>query len=243
MSSHESLDTLDFEEILAIKLLIMKILVVEDDSKARKILQRGLTDEGFVVETCGNGDYALALLEDAVYDLVLLDVMLPGTDGWAVLRQVRRLSMNTLVMMVTAKDSVDHRVKGLSLGADDYLVKPFAFAELVARIRALSRRASQTYVEMLEFEDLQIDPKRHQARRADRNLQLSAKEFSLLSLLLEHQGVVLTRTFIVDRIWDTAFDGDSNVVEVNMRRLRSKVDDPFPRKLLHTIRGAGYVIR
>lgn len=221
----------------------MRILVVEDDPKARKILERGLTDEGFAVETCGNGEYAWALISETSYDMVLLDVMLPGKDGWAVLDHIRRMSSNMLVLMVTARDSVDHRVRGLSLGADDYLVKPFAFAELVARIRALARRSVVTTTDVHAFEDLLIDPRRHSARRAEQPLQLSSKEFNLLSLLVQHQGEVLTRSYIIDRVWDTAFDCDSNIVEVNIRRLRSKLDDPFPRKMLHTIRGRGYVIR
>lgn len=221
----------------------MKLLIVEDDPKVRTILEKGLTDEGFVVDTCANGVDAVDLAATGQHDLMLLDVMMPVMDGWQVLAAVREARMNVLVLMLTARDAVEHKVKGLSLGADDYLVKPFAFAELVARIRALMRRHSKTVADVFKFDDLIVDPRRHVVKRSDRDLELSPKEINLLSLLLTYQGEVLTRAFIIDRVWDMAFDYDSNVVEVNIRRLRAKIDDPFPRKILHTVRGRGYVIR
>ncbi len=221
----------------------MKLLIVEDDPKVRAILEKGLTDEGFVVDTCANGVDAVELAATGQHDLMLLDVMMPTMDGWQVLAAVREARMNVLVLMLTARDAVEHRVKGLSLGADDYLVKPFAFAELVARIRALMRRHSKTVADVFKFDDLTVDPRRHVVKRSDMDLELSPKEINLLSLLLTYQGEVLTRAFIIDRVWDMAFDYDSNVVEVNIRRLRAKIDDPFPRKILHTVRGRGYVIR
>jgi two-component system, OmpR family, copper resistance phosphate regulon response regulator CusR len=221
----------------------MRILVIEDDPKTAKILKSGLSEEGFVVDVSDNGENGLHLANSAIYSLVVLDVMLPGLDGWQILRSLREAENNVRILMVTARDSVDHKIKGLTLGADDYLVKPFSFAELVARVRALLRRDTMIASEVQRFDDLVVEPRRHVASRAGTPLVLSAKEISLLSLLLAHQGEVLTRTFIIEKIWDMMFDCDSNVVDVNVRRLRAKVDDPFPRKILHTVRGRGYVIR
>lgn len=221
----------------------MKLLIADDDEKVRRILVKGLADEGFVVDACANGVDAIDMLDSGQYDLCLLDVMMPQMDGWEVLANLRRQKSNALVLMLTARDAIEHKVKGFALGADDYLVKPFAFAELVARIRALLRRVASSPREIYQYDDLFVDPRRHIARRSDRLVELSPKEINLLALLMMHQGEVLTRAFIIDRVWDMSYDFDSNVVEVNMRRLRSKIDDPFPRKILHTIRGRGYVLR
>jgi two-component system copper resistance phosphate regulon response regulator CusR len=192
-----------------------------------------------------NGIDGLHLVLEGDYDLVLLDVMLPGIDGFAVLRALRAVR-NTPVLMLTARDEVDDRVRGLQEGADDYLVKPFAFSELLARVQALLRRGGPQHVERepnrVHLADLEVDLLRRRAHRGSQRLELTAKEFSLLSLLLRRQAEVLSRTVIAEQVWDMNFDSDTNVVEVAVRRLRSKIDDPFEKKLLHTVRGMGYVM-
>lgn len=177
------------------------------------------------------------------HDMVLLDVALPGRDGWDILAEMRRREIRTPVLMLTAQDAVEHRVKGLSLGADDYLVKPFAFSELVARMRSILRRCNLAGGDADRFEDLVLDRARHYATRGDQSLDLTMMEFDLLHLLVRHQREVLSRTFISERVWGMNFDGESNAIEVMMRRLRRKVDEPFERKLIHTVRGLGYVVR
>jgi two-component system copper resistance phosphate regulon response regulator CusR len=221
----------------------MKVLVVEDDRKTAQLLKVGLVDEGFTVDLCFNGEDAAEMVDQELFDLVILDVMLPGWDGWQVLQHIRDRRIDALVIMLTARDAVEHRVRGLNSGADDYLVKPFAFAELVARVRALLRRKGPPRDEVFQYQDLSVDVRRHVVRRGGARIELSPTELKLLSLLLEHQGEVLTRSFIVDRVWDMSFDSDSNVVDVNVRRIRAKIDAPFEQKILHTIRGRGYVIR
>jgi len=221
----------------------MRMLVVEDDQKTLRLLQQGFQEHGFVVDGLGSGIDGLdaALARD--YDMIVLDVMLPGKDGWQVLDQLRQEDANTPVVMLTARDAVEYRVRGLSAGADDYVVKPFAFSELLARVHSILKRRKPTVSDLLEIDDLKIDPRRFEVSRAGRRVALTAKEFALLELLVRQQGNVLTRTYIAEQVWDMSFDGDSNVVEVNIRRLRAKVDDPHPRKLIHTVRGRGYVIR
>jgi two-component system, OmpR family, copper resistance phosphate regulon response regulator CusR len=221
----------------------MKLLVVEDDEKTVRLLKQGFGEHGFVVDDCRNGIDGLESALSQVYDMIVLDVMLPGKDGWDVLSQLRTADRNTPVVMLTARDAVEYRVKGLTIGADDYVVKPFAFSELIARIHTILRRRKQVAPEFLEFEDLVVDPKRFEVERAGKIIDLTSKEFLLLELLLRQPGHVLSRTYIAEQVWDMAFDCDSNVVEVNIRRLRAKIDDPFARKLIHTIRGRGYVIR
>ncbi len=221
----------------------MKLLVIEDDLKTAELMRKGLSDEGFTVDLCFNGVDGLEQAQSNLHDLIILDVMLPKLDGWLVLTRLRSYGLSTPVLMLTARDSVEQRVKGLSLGADDYVVKPFAFSELVARIRTVLRRATAAVIEDICFEDLRLDPRRHHVDRNKSAIELSSKEFKLLELLLRHQGEVLSRTFISERVWDMLFDGDSNIVDVNIRRLRAKVDDPYPRKLIQTVRGRGYVIR
>ena len=221
----------------------MKFLVVEDDAKTSGFLQRGLSEEGFVVDVCGDGADGLDLASGGQYDLVILDIMLPLADGWTVLRDLRRIGNTTPVLILTARDGVKDRIRGLSLGADDYLIKPFAFGELLARIRAVLRRNVGAAADILRIDDLVLDPMRGKARRGDQTIDLTPKEIQLLELLMRHEDEVLSRTFIAERVWDMSFDSDSNVIDVNIRRLRSKVDDPFPRKLIHTVRGRGYVVR
>jgi two-component system copper resistance phosphate regulon response regulator CusR len=219
----------------------MKVLIVEDEAKTGDYLRKGLTENGFVVDLVSNGmdGLHLALTED--YAVIVLDVMLPGMDGWSVLRELRK-AKDTPVIFLTARDEVEDRVKGLELGADDYLVKPFAFSELLARLRTLLRRGRNVQAEALTIADLELDPVRRRVARGATRIDLTAKEFALLHLLMRRQGEVLSRTFIAEQVWDMNFDSDTNVVEVAIRRLRAKMDDPFERKLLHTVRGMGYVL-
>jgi two-component system, OmpR family, copper resistance phosphate regulon response regulator CusR len=221
----------------------MKLLVVEDDPKAARFLKKGLGEEGFVVDLCHDGQEGLDAALTGEYGLMVLDVMLPLLDGWSVLEEMRSRSCQMPVLMLTAQDSVAHRIRGLSHGADDYLVKPYAFGELAARIRAVLRRNGGVSLQgALRLEDLTVDPKSGRAERAGRKLELTAKELQLLEFLLQHQGEVLSRTFIAEAVWEMTFESDSNVIDVNIRRLRAKVDDPFDRKLIHTVRGRGYVV-
>ena len=220
----------------------MKILVVEDEKKTAAYLKKGLTESGFVVDIAEDGSAGLDFAHAGDYGLIVLDVMLPGKDGWSVLAELRRLGRDTPVLFLTARDAVEDRVRGLREGADDYLVKPFAFAELLERVRTLLRRSPVRQPETLRIGDLEIDSSRHRAMRAGKRLDLTPKEFSLLSLLARRKGEVLTRTLIAGQVWDMNFDSHTNVVEVHMRRLRAKVDDPFEHKLIRTVRGVGYVL-
>lgn len=219
----------------------MKVLIIEDETKAGDYLRKGLGENGFVVDLANNGRDGLHLALTGEYDIIVLDVMLPAKDGWQVLQELR-LSRQTPVIFLTAKDKVEDKVKGLELGADDYLVKPFAFSELLARIRTLLRRGKVQQPEVLRVADLELDPIRRRASRDGTRIDLTAKEFTLLYLFLRRQGEVLSRTFIAEQVWDMNFDSDTNVVEVAMRRLRAKIDDNFNNKLIHTIRGMGYVL-
>jgi two-component system copper resistance phosphate regulon response regulator CusR len=220
----------------------VKVLVIEDEGKTAGYLRKGLTENGFVVDVAANGRDGLHLAGTGLFDVVILDVMLPERDGWSVLTALRQAGVRTPVLLLTARDAVADRVKGLELGADDYLVKPFAFAELLARIRTVLRRGPARQPDMVAVGDLEIDLVRHRATRAGQRLDLTPKEFSLLSLLARRQGEVLTRTLIAEQVWDMTFGADSNVVDVHVRRLRTKVDSPFERKLIHTVRGVGYVL-
>jgi two-component system copper resistance phosphate regulon response regulator CusR len=220
----------------------MRLLIVEDEPKTAAYLKKGLGENGFVTDLAHDGDQALNFTAAAKYDLIVLDIMLPKRDGWSVLEALRANGNETPVICLTARDAVEDRVKGLQSGADDYLTKPFAFSELLARIRTVLRRSPQRAAEMIRIADLEVDLPRQRAVRAGRRLDLTQKEFSLLSLLARNAGNVLSRTAIAEQVWDMNFDCDTNVVEVHVRRLRSKVDDPFARKLIRTVRGVGYAL-
>lgn len=220
----------------------MRILIVEDEAKAADYLRQGLTESGYVADVARTGTDGKHLAETGEYDLVLLDVNLPGLSGWDVLAAIRARGA-TPVLMLTARGLLDEKVKGLDLGADDYLVKPFQFPELLARVRTLLRRGVRPPAqEALRVADLTLDPGRHRAFRGSTRINLTAKEFTLLQLLMRRTGEVLTRTQIASSVWDINFDSNTNVVEVAVRRLRIKVDDGFEPKLIHTIRGVGYVL-
>ena len=220
----------------------MKILIVEDEAKTGNYLKQGLTEAGFVADIARDGMDGVHLALTEMYDLVVLDVMLPGLDGWRVLQEIRRAGRELPVLFLTARDHVEDRVRGLDLGADDYLVKPFAFSELLARVRTLLRRGKAMEIEVLRAADLELDLRRRRVTRAGKRIDLTAKEFALLELLLRRQGEVLPRSLIASQVWDMNFDSDTNVIEVAVRRLRSKVDDEFEPKLIKTVRGMGYVI-
>jgi len=221
----------------------MKILIVEDEPKIGDYLRQGLAEAGFVVDLARDGLDGLHLALTEAYDLAILDVMLPGIDGWQVLQGIRRSGKEIPVLFLTARDDVDDRVKGLELGADDYLVKPFAFSELLARVRTLLRRGGKTKEsEILRAADLELDLIRRRVARSGKKINLASKEFALLELLLRRQGEVLPRSLIASQVWDMNFDSDTNVIEVAIRRLRAKVDDGFEPKLIHTVRGMGYVL-
>ena len=234
--------TLDGDYSNPIAYPIMRLLVVEDEKKTREYLAKGLRESGFVVDVAEDGETGLHLARSEDYDLVIVDVMLPGRDGWSVVREMRRAGKQTPALFLTARDAIEDRVKGLELGADDYMPKPFAYAELLARVRALLRRGPGRQPELLRISDLELDLVRHKASRTGQTLDLSPKEFALLSLLMRRSGEVLTRTLIASQVWDINFDSDTNLVEVSVGRLRRKVDDSFEKKLIHTVRGVGYVL-
>jgi two-component system copper resistance phosphate regulon response regulator CusR len=220
----------------------MKLLIVEDEPKTAGFLKKGLEENGFSADIATDGTIAGSLIRRGSYDLIILDAMLPGVDGWTVLKDMRQRRDQTPALFLTARDAVADRVHGLDLGADDYLVKPFAFSELLARIRTILRRGPQRQAATLQVADLVIDVQRHRALRAGRLLDLTPKEFLLLALLARRAGDVITRTLIAEQVWDINFDSGANVVDVHMHRLRAKVDDPFPARLIHTVRGIGYVL-
>ena len=221
----------------------MKILLVEDEPKTGDYLKQGLVEAGFSVDLLRDGTDGLHHALTDSFDLAILDVMLPGLDGWGILNGIRRAGKDMPVLFLTARDAVEDRVKGLELGADDYLVKPFAFSELLARVRTLLRRGSKTPgADTLRLADLELDLLRRRVSRAGKRIDLTAKEFALLELLLRRQGEVLPRSLIASQVWDMNFDSDTNVIEVAIRRLRAKVDDPHEPKLIHTARGMGYVL-
>ena len=220
----------------------MRLLVIEDEAKTAKFLKKGLSEAGFVVDVALDGQDGLELAKNVEFDIIILDIMLPGLDGWQVLTGLRQAGKTTQVLFLTARDAVHERVRGFELGADDYLVKPFAFSELLARVRSRLRRMPARPQDVVCMADLEIDLLRHRATRGGRRLDLTTKEFLLLSLLARRAGEVLSRTVIAESVWDMNFDSETNVVDVSVRRLRSKVDDPFASKLIHTVRGAGYVL-
>ncbi|MBI3772441.1 MAG: heavy metal response regulator transcription factor [Gammaproteobacteria bacterium] len=220
----------------------MKVLIIEDEPKTVTFLKKGFTEEGYIAEVAQDGVDGLHMATTGSYDVVVLDIQLPRQDGWAVLQEIRKRDQHQPVIILTALDSVAHRVKGLELGADDYLVKPFAFSELNARARNVLRRGQIRPAEILQFADLKMDLLRHKVFRAESEIDLAPQEYRLLEFFLRHASQVLTRTRIAEQVWDINFDGDSNVVDAAVRRVRRKVDDPFDLKLIHTIRGVGYVL-
>jgi two-component system, OmpR family, copper resistance phosphate regulon response regulator CusR len=223
----------------------MRVLVIEDEVRLADYLRKGLTESGYVVDVVHDGIDGLHFSAEGTYDLIVLDVMLPGKDGFEVLAGLRK-RRNTPVLMLTARDTVEDRVRGLTQGADDYLVKPFSFSELLARVQALLRRGGHardtTQASSLAIGDLELDILRRRATRGGKRLELTPKEFNLLALMLRRRGEVLSRTVLAEQVWDINFDSDTNVVDVAVRRLRSKLDEPFATKLLHTVRGVGYVL-
>lgn len=221
----------------------MRILIIEDEPKTAAYLSKGLTEASYVVDVASEGEEGLHLAELHPYSLIICDVMLPKRDGWTVVSTLRQSGLDVPIIFLTARDAVDERVKGLDIGADDYLVKPFAFSELLARVRSLLRRGPARQDAVLTVDDLTIDLVRHKVSRRGGEILLTAKEFALLALLLKRKGEVLTRTVIAEQVWDMNFDSDTNVVDVAIRRLRQKVDDPFEQKMIETVRGMGYVIR
>ncbi|MEJ8796612.1 heavy metal response regulator transcription factor [Trinickia caryophylli] len=219
----------------------MRILIVEDEPKMASYLQKGLTEASYTVDLAANGKDGLFLALHEHFDLIVLDVMLPQLDGFEVLKRLRA-EKQTPVLLLTAREAIEDKVAGLELGADDYLPKPFAYAEFLARIRSLMRRAPRNIRDRLAIADLEIDLLKRRVRRGDDRIDLTAQEFALLQLLAEREGEVLTRTFITSQIWDMNFDSDTNVVDAAIKRLRAKIDNPYDRKLIHTIRGMGYVL-
>ena len=221
----------------------MKLLIVEDQPKTGQYLRQGLSEAGFITELAADGITGQHLALTGDYALLILDVMLPGRDGWQILQAVRSAGLDMPVLFLTARDAVEDRVHGLELGADDYLVKPFAFSELLARVRSLLRRGSSTTQETsLQLADLRLDLIRRRVERGGQRIDLTAKEFALLEMLLRRQGEVLPKSLIASQVWDMNFDSDTNVIEVAIRRLRLKIDDDYPNKLIHTVRGMGYVL-
>lgn len=220
----------------------MRILIIEDELKTLAFLKKGLEEEGFTIVTSSDGREGLDLALRAHFDLIILDVMLPGMSGWEIISALREAGQKTLALFLTARDSLDDRIRGLTLGGDAYLVKPFAFMELLAHIRTLLRRSPQPVIEEITVGDLRIDLVRQQAFRGGCKLDLTAKEFALLLLLARNRGNILSRTRISEQVWNVHYESESNVVDVHIRRLRAKVDDPFPAKLIKTVRGMGYLL-
>jgi len=220
-----------------------RILVIEDEKKTAAFLCKGLREAGFAVDVTRDGETGLEQARATKFDLLIVDIMLPHKDGWDVVTELRRGGMRTPILFLTARDSVRDRVKGLELGADDYLVKPFAFSELLARVRSVLRRAPKREPEHLRIDDLELDMRRHKATRSGAQLNVTPKEFLLLAHLVRSAGAVVSRDEIAEQVWEVGFTTDTNVVDVVVRRLRAKVDDPFQTKLIHTIRGVGYILK
>lgn len=221
----------------------MRLLIVEDEKDLRNILKKRLVKEHYSVDTCGNGEEAMDFISMTSYDGILLDIMLPGKDGFTILKEVRAMGNNTPILLLTARDGVEDRVKGLDLGADDYLIKPFAFEELLARIRVMMRRKPQFITNQLRVADLVLDRDTKQVIRAGKEITLSSKEFMVLECLMRNKNIVMSRSQIEQNAWNYDFEGGSNVIDVYIRYLRKKIDTGFEKKLIHTVRGVGYVMR
>jgi heavy metal response regulator len=221
----------------------MRILVVEDEKKVASFIRQGLGEEGYAVDVASNGEEGLAMARDGVHDLIILDIGLPKMNGLQVLQELRRRKVTTPVLLLTVRATIEDKVLGLDAGADDYLTKPFAFQELVARVRALRRRWTEGGPAVLQFADLTLDPARHTAFRGGQKIDLTAKEFALLDYFMRNPGRVLTRTMIIEHVWDYDFDTGTNVVDVYVNYLRKKIDSDREPKLIHTIRGVGYVMK
>lgn len=218
----------------------MRILIIEDEIKTANYVSKGLRENGFVVDIASDGEDGLFLATHHHYDLLIVDVMLPKLDGFTIVRNLRRLNPDIRIIFLSAKGEIEDKIKGLESGADDYVVKPFSFSELLTRIRTLFRRGPAKQSSMLTVADLKIDVAKHKVTRAAQVIKLTPKEFALLVLLVQRQGEVLSRTFIAEQVWDINFDTDTNVIDVVVKRLRQKIDDPFEKKLIHTVRGRGY---
>ncbi|MBD3108178.1 response regulator transcription factor [Bacillus sp. AGMB 02131] len=221
----------------------MRILIVEDELDLQNVLVKRLRAEYYSVDACDNGNDALDYIEVTPYDLIILDIMIPGIDGLQVLQKMRAADNNTPVLLLTAKDSIEDRVKGLDYGADDYLVKPFAFDELLARLRVLTRRQTGSTSNVFQIDDLTVDCNKHEVKRGNRIIELSSKEFAILEYMIRNKDVVLTRDKIEQHVWNYDYEGGSNIVDVYIRYLRKKIDSQSETKLIHTVRGAGYVLR
>jgi heavy metal response regulator len=221
----------------------MQILVVEDEKKVASFIKRGLEEEGYTVDVAYDGEEGLRMAENNPYELILMDVMLPKMDGLTVIKDLRNKNIMTSVLCLTAKDTVEDIVSGLNSGSDDYLTKPFAFAELLARVRALLRRGAKDRGAEIFFADLRLDPVAHKVWRSNKEIELTAKEYALLEYLMRNPNQVLTRTMIAEHVWDYAFDSFTNIIDVYVNYLRKKVDRDYDKKLIHTVRGVGYVLR
>ncbi len=219
-----------------------RILIIEDNKKTAKYLQTALQESYFITDVAHDGREGLFYAMQNKYDVIILDVMLPHYDGWTIIKTIRQSNQQTFIVFLTACDAINERIKGLELGADDYLVKPFSFSELVARIRTILRRQQPQSSDLMQIADLKIDIQKHKVIRSDRHIPLTAKEFMLLLLLMKKQGEVLSRTYIAEHVWDINFDSDTKTIDMAMKRLRDKVDGNFTKKLIHTIRGVGYVL-
>ncbi|PLX88809.1 MAG: DNA-binding response regulator [Desulfuromonas sp.] len=221
----------------------MRILVVEDEKKVADFIKRGLEEEEFEVDIASDGEEGVSMGENVTYDLILMDIMLPKKDGLSAIREIRDKQITTPILCLTAKDTVDDIVAGLDVGSDDYLTKPFAFAELVARVKALIRRGSQDRGAELSFADLRLDPVAHRVWRSDKEIDLTSKEYALLEYFIRNANLVLTRNMIAEHVWDYTFDSFTNIIDVYVNYLRKKVDKNFDKKLIHTVRGVGYVLK
>ena len=221
----------------------MRILVVEDEKKVASFIKRGLEEEDFTVDVAHDGESGIAMAESSSYDLILMDVMLPKKDGLSAIKELREKNISAPILCLTAKDTVEDIASGLDIGSDDYLTKPFAFAELVARVRALIRRGSQDRGAELYFADLRLDPVGHNVWRNNRPVDLTAKEYALLEYFMRNPNQVLTRNMIAEHVWDYTFDSFTNIIDVYVNYLRKKIDRDFNKKLIHTVRGVGYVLK